>query len=112
VAVTLKDVARRASVSVRTVSNVVNGFPHVSDDVRRRVQAAVDELDYRPNLVARALRSTRTPVIALVVPDGDVARREEIARRVIAAAVDLGCVPVVDPRAAAAGRACLLVVAP
>ena len=43
-AVTLQDVAERAQVSVRTVSNVVSNYPHISDATRARVQAAIQEL--------------------------------------------------------------------
>ncbi|GIM89574.1 LacI family transcriptional regulator [Paractinoplanes toevensis] len=64
----LKDVAELAQVSIRTVSNVVNDYPHVSDHVRRRVTEAIQQLDYRPNLAARALRSGRSGLLALVAP--------------------------------------------
>jgi DNA-binding LacI/PurR family transcriptional regulator len=64
----LKDVAALAQVSMRTVSNVVNDYPHVSDDVRRRVTEAVRQLGYRPNLAARALSSGRSGLLALVAP--------------------------------------------
>ncbi|HEY0396457.1 MAG TPA: LacI family DNA-binding transcriptional regulator [Candidatus Elarobacter sp.] len=65
----IKDVALRAGVSVKTVSNVVNGFQFVSDKTRAKVQAALDELDYRPNLSARLLRGGRTGIVALAVPE-------------------------------------------
>ena len=65
----LRSVAARAGVSVRTVSNVVNDFPHVAPATRAAVQAALDELGYRPNLAARQLRRGRTGAIALVVPE-------------------------------------------
>lgn len=65
---TQREVAQRAGVSPRTVSNVVNGFPYVSDDVRARVRAALDELGYTPNLVARNLRHGRSGMIAIVLP--------------------------------------------
>lgn len=65
----LREVAERAGVSVKTVSNVVNDYPYVSDATRERVQAALDELQYQPNLSARHLRSGRTGVIALAVPE-------------------------------------------
>jgi DNA-binding LacI/PurR family transcriptional regulator len=68
-AVSLRDVAARAGVSVRTVSNVVNGFVHVAPDTRLRVQTVIDELGYRPNAAARQLRRGRTETISLVVPD-------------------------------------------
>jgi DNA-binding LacI/PurR family transcriptional regulator len=65
---TIHDVARVAGVSIKTVSNVVNDYPHVRPGTRERVQAAIDELSYRPNLSARGLRSGRTGVIGLAVP--------------------------------------------
>ena len=65
----IKDVALRAGVSVKTVSNVVNGFPFVSAATRAKVQQALDDLDYRPNLGARLLRGGRTGIVALAVPD-------------------------------------------
>jgi len=65
---TMHDVARVAGVSIKTVSNVINDYPHVRPDTRDRVLAAIDELDYRPNLSARGLRSGRTGVIGLAVP--------------------------------------------
>lgn len=58
--VTLLDVAIRAGVSMKTVSNVVNDAPHVSDRMRARVQTVIDALEYRPNLAARALAKGRT----------------------------------------------------
>jgi LacI family repressor for deo operon, udp, cdd, tsx, nupC, and nupG len=69
VAVTLQDVARHAGVSVRTASNVVNDFVYVSEDTRAKVRRAVEELGYRPNLVAKALRQGRSKVIAIGVPE-------------------------------------------
>ncbi|MEW1835363.1 LacI family DNA-binding transcriptional regulator [Microbacterium sp. NPDC079995] len=65
---TMHDVARVAGVSIKTVSNVVNDYPYVRDDTRRRVQEAIAALSYRPNVSARGLRSGRTGVIALAVP--------------------------------------------
>jgi DNA-binding LacI/PurR family transcriptional regulator len=65
----LKQVAERAGVSVRTVSNVVSGFALVAPATRERVQRALDELQYRPNAAARHLRGGRSGLIALVVPE-------------------------------------------
>ena len=59
---TLRDVAARAGVSPRTVSNVVNDFRYVSPAMRTKVQAALDELGYKPNLLARGLRQGRTGI--------------------------------------------------
>ena len=59
----LADVAARAGVSMKTVSNVINDYPHVRPDTRDRVNDAIQQLSYRPNLSARGLRSGRTGVI-------------------------------------------------
>lgn len=65
----IHDVAERAGVSPRTVSNVVNNFVHVRDETRERVQAAIDELGYKPNLSARRLRQGRTQMLGFAVPE-------------------------------------------
>jgi DNA-binding LacI/PurR family transcriptional regulator len=67
--ITLADVAARVGVSAKSVSNVVNGTGWVSDEVRDRILEAIDDLGYRPNLAARQLRSGRSGLIALVIPD-------------------------------------------
>ncbi|MEV6671252.1 LacI family DNA-binding transcriptional regulator [Streptomyces sp. NPDC051162] len=64
----IKDVAERAGVSVATVSRVLNGRSPVAG-TRDRVLAAVAELGYRPNVVARALRTARTRTLGLVISD-------------------------------------------
>ncbi|BBA95749.1 putative LacI family transcriptional regulator [Actinacidiphila reveromycinica] len=84
--VSLKDVALRAGVSVKTVSNVVNDYPHVTPGTRRRVQQAIDELGYRPNLTARHLRKGRTGIITLAVPELGNPYFAEVAGAVIDAA--------------------------
>ncbi|BCJ77426.1 LacI family transcriptional regulator [Catellatospora sp. IY07-71] len=68
-AVSLKDIARRAGVSQATVSNVVNGYRPVGEATRAKVQQAIDELGYTPNLSARHLRRGRTGIIALAIPE-------------------------------------------
>ncbi|GAB3350663.1 LacI family DNA-binding transcriptional regulator [Modestobacter lapidis] len=65
--VTLRDVARIAAVSAKTVSRVVNGDAHVTPSTRARVQQAIADLGFQPNLVARSLRVGRTDVVGLVV---------------------------------------------
>ncbi len=89
-AATLRDVAEHAQVSVRTVSNVVSGYTHVSAQMRERVMASIKELDYRPNPVARTLRTGRTGLLALVVPEIAVPYFSELARDAIHAASELG----------------------
>ncbi|MEU6408294.1 LacI family DNA-binding transcriptional regulator [Microbispora sp. NPDC046933] len=68
-AVTVRDVARVAGVSVKTVSNALHDRPNVSAATKRRVLEAAAELGYRPNPAARRLRSGRTGVISLVIPE-------------------------------------------
>ncbi|WP_199678763.1 LacI family DNA-binding transcriptional regulator [Salinisphaera sp. LB1] len=77
--ITLRDVAAQANVSVRTVSNVVNDFPHVAAATRQRVQATIAELGYRPNIAARQLRQGQRLVISLVLPEIDSPYFAEIA---------------------------------
>lgn len=67
--VTMRDVAKRAGVSLTTVSHVVNNTRYVSDGVKERVLAAMQELDYRPNELARSLRRGQTNTIGLILPD-------------------------------------------
>jgi DNA-binding LacI/PurR family transcriptional regulator len=62
----LSDVAVHAGVSHQTVSRVVNGSPHVSPETRERVETAIAELGYRPNIAARALVTGSTRTIGLV----------------------------------------------
>jgi len=63
------DVAREAKVSVFTVSAVINKKEHVGAVLRRRVEAAIRKLDYRPNSLAQSLARERTHTIGVVVPD-------------------------------------------
>lgn len=85
-AVRMRDVAERAGVSPRSVSNVVNGYVHVSPAMRARVQQALDELGYEMNSAARSLRSGRTGMIALVVPHLHSSYFAELADAVVRAA--------------------------
>ncbi|WP_028804646.1 LacI family DNA-binding transcriptional regulator [Streptomyces sp. 142MFCol3.1] len=66
---TIKTVAARAGVGRTTVSRVVNGSELVSADARARVLAAIKELNYVPNTVARGLVTSRTDAVALVIPE-------------------------------------------
>ena len=66
---TVKDVAIRAGVSVGTVSRVLSGELAVKPALRDKVNEAITALGYRPNFMARALRTTKTDVIGLIVPD-------------------------------------------
>ena len=67
--VTMQDVARLASVSTKTVSNVLNGHPKATEETRKRVLEAVDLLGYRINVAARNLRQGKTGQISLALPE-------------------------------------------
>ncbi|HEY0617163.1 MAG TPA: LacI family DNA-binding transcriptional regulator [Kribbella sp.] len=66
---TVKDVAKLAGVSPKTVSNVINGVVFVRPETRARVEQALSELDYVPNLSARGLRNGRSGMIGLALPE-------------------------------------------
>lgn len=68
-AASIYDVAREARVSVFTVSAVVNNKAHVGNKLRERVEAAIQKLSYRPNLLARSLAKQKTHTIGMIVPD-------------------------------------------
>lgn len=88
--VTMHDVAARAGVSVKTVSNVVNAYPHVRPETRRRVEEAIEHLGYRMNVSARNLRTRRTGMITLAVPELSLPYFAELADSVIRAAESHG----------------------
>lgn len=67
--VTVRDVARHAGVAVSTVSHALSGRRHVSAATVARVHAAIEELDYRPNALARAMITGRSRTLGLVLPD-------------------------------------------
>ena len=95
-AATLKDVAVRADVSIKTVSNVVNGHPYVASETRERVRLAIDSLGYRPNMVARRLRKGHVNVLALAIPDLDNTYFSDIGNAIIAAAAAEACTVLID----------------
>jgi DNA-binding LacI/PurR family transcriptional regulator len=91
---TLHDVARVAGVSIKTVSNVVNDYPHVRPATREKVLEAIAQVGYRPNLSARGLRSGKTGVIGLAIPELRQNYFAELADSIIRAAAkrDVGVV--------------------
>ena len=95
-AATLHDVARLAGVSFKTVSNVVNDYPHVRPTTRQRVLDAIAELGYQPNLSARSLRSGRNGAISLAVPELRLPYFAELADEVIRAAERRGLVVLIE----------------
>lgn len=68
----IRDIARRTGASIATVSRVVNGSGYVSAAMRARIEAAVRELDYRPNAGARAMRSGSSRMVGVLLPALDV----------------------------------------
>jgi DNA-binding LacI/PurR family transcriptional regulator len=65
---TMRDVAKRANVSISTVSYALNGTRPISEETRQRIAEAMKELGYRPNLLARGLASKRTRILAILFP--------------------------------------------
>jgi DNA-binding LacI/PurR family transcriptional regulator len=96
VVATLKDVAAAAGVSVKTASNVVNGYEFVKASTRERVLSAIEELGYQPNLAARNLRAGRTGVIGLAVPSLSFSYFAELADAVLEASRKLGFVTLIE----------------
>ncbi|MBO0702555.1 MAG: LacI family DNA-binding transcriptional regulator [Candidatus Dormibacteraeota bacterium] len=92
----MKDVADRAGVSIKTVSNVVNGYVHVSPRMRSRVLTAIEELGYRPNLAARSLRHGRVGVIAIEIPTLRLGYFTELAEYVVESAARRGYLVLLD----------------
>ena len=78
--ITIYDVAREASVSMATVSRVVNGNPNVKPATRKKVLEVIDRLGYRPNAVARGLASKKTTTVGVVIPDISSTFYAELAR--------------------------------
>lgn len=69
IAIKIQDVAKKAGVSISTVSRVVNGYVHVSNELREKVELTIKELEYRPSQVARSLANQKTNLIGIIVPD-------------------------------------------
>lgn len=112
--VVMVDVARRAGVSQKTVSRVVNNAPYVRPDVRDKVIAVIEELGYRPNVAARALARQRTHTVGMLVVGASLsgpARRlfsvDQAARR-HGYTLALATVPDLDPGSVREGVESLL----
>jgi DNA-binding LacI/PurR family transcriptional regulator len=87
---TISEVARAADVSPATVSRVLNGDPRVGEAYRLRVTAAVEQLGYRPNRLARNLRRQRSGVIGAVISDIENPHFSEAVRAIEDLAFKLG----------------------
>lgn len=67
----IKDVAKKAGVSVTTVSRVMNNRGYISKETRRKVEKAMKAIDYHPNQIARALQKSQSYFIGIIVPDSN-----------------------------------------
>ncbi|HWE64730.1 MAG TPA: LacI family DNA-binding transcriptional regulator [Chloroflexota bacterium] len=95
-AATLKDVAKQAGVSIKTVSNVVHNHPAIAISTRARVRAAIEALNYRPNVGARHLRRARVGVLALAIPDLSNSYFSDIGNAIITAAAERDYTVLID----------------
>jgi DNA-binding LacI/PurR family transcriptional regulator len=93
---TLHDVAKVAGVSIKTVSNVIHNHPNVTPKTKEKVEAAISALNYSPNLNARSLRTGKTNVIGLAIPELLNSYFTELANYVILAAEEKGLTVVIE----------------
>ncbi|WP_137939199.1 LacI family DNA-binding transcriptional regulator [Chitinivorax sp. B] len=87
---TMKEVAHRAGVSVTTVSHVLNGTRHVSDDARGRIEQAIRDLSYVPSAVARSLKHNVTHTVGMMIPNSSNPYFAEILRVIESRCFDAG----------------------
>lgn len=87
---TMKQVAERVGVSTSTVSHVINGTRAVSEDVRKRVLATIDEIGYIPNAMARSLKNDKSHTIGVSIPDNTHPCFAELLRGIEDAAFEVG----------------------
>jgi len=85
---TQKDVAKRADISVATVSRYINEKGYISPAVKERIRSAIEDLQYKPNLVARSLKMRSSNIIGLIFPDIEnpffislIKKAEEVAQK-------------------------------
>ncbi len=92
----LKDVAELAGVSLKTASNVINDYAHIKPSTRAKVEAAIAELRYRPNISARQLKYGRAGFLALAVPQMDSPYFAELSAKIAEQAARLGYIMLLD----------------
>ncbi len=102
--VTMRDVAARAQVSLKTVSNVVNNYPYIKASTRSRVEEAIAELGFTVNVSARNLRRGRSGMIGLAVPELSLPYFAELADSVIRAAEARGLTVLIEQTGAVRER--------
>ncbi len=79
-AASIKDVAKEANVSIATVSRVLNDIDVVNQETKQRVLDAIEKLDYRPNILARSLKTQKSSTIGIIIPDISNSLFPEIVR--------------------------------
>ena len=87
---TIHDVAKKAGVSTATVSHVINNTRPVSEELTNRVFSIIEELNYKPNIIAKSLRKGNTHTIALILPDNTNPFFAEIGQAIEIAAYESG----------------------
>jgi len=100
----MHDVAARAGVSIKTVSNVVNGYQYIRSATREKVEAAIADLGYQVNVTARNLRRGRTGSIGLAVPELSLPYFAQLAGSVIRAAEARGVTVLIEQTGAVRAR--------
>ena len=90
----IKDVAKLAGVSVGTVSKYLNTPQGLKEDTRRKVEDAIEKLQYKPNPLARSMRTGRTDTIAVIVPDIGNPFFAEVYNAIRLASVSKGYTPI------------------
>ena len=88
--VTLRDIGKRLGLSAMTVSLALRDHPRIPESTRERVHAAIRELDYKPNQVARALATGRSNLIGVIVPNSSDPYYAEVIRAIEDAASQAG----------------------
>jgi len=101
---TMNDVARVAGVSLKTVSNVINGYQYLRPETKARVEAAIHDLGYRVNQTARNLRRGHTGMIGLALPELSLSYFAELADAVIQAADEAGLTVLIEQTGATRDR--------
>ncbi|HEY0188677.1 MAG TPA: LacI family DNA-binding transcriptional regulator [Cellulomonas sp.] len=100
----MHDVAELAGVSIKTVSNVVNGYPYIRPGTKQRVEDAIAELGYRVNLTARSLRQGRSRIIGLAVPELSLPYFAELADMIMRVAERRGVMVLIEQTSASRER--------
>ena len=93
---TMRDVAERAGVSIKTVSNVINDYPFVRTETRDRVMTAITELNYQVNVAARNLRRGASGVIGLALPELSLPYFAELADAIMDVGLAAGLTVVIE----------------